>query len=107
MKKSDDVAETADEKSGEQMSRRIWIQSVACAAAGVSAIVLSPNVEAQGQAPPLAPAIRAMTAVTGDQIEENWIGPPASLVGIILDYSKGLPELNMAEIEPATDFLVR
>jgi len=106
MKKSDDMAETADEKLNQPITRRLWIQSVAYAAAGASTIGLSSNVEAQGQAPPLAPAIRAMMAVTGDQIEESWIGPTASLVGIILDYSKGLRELNLSEVEPATDFLV-
>lgn len=107
MKNMVDAARTTGDKSGQQITRRVWIQGVACAAAGVSTIGLLPNVVALGQSPSLTAAIRAMTAVTGDRIEENWVGPTASLVGIILHTSKGLRELNLGEIEPATDFLVR
>lgn len=109
MKDRDKGTERLDEKLSQPITRRLWIQGVACAAAGATTVGLSMNEEVlgQGQAPPLASAIRAMTAVTGARIEENWIAPTASLVGIILDYSKGLRELNLGEIEPATDFLAR
>ncbi len=58
------------------------------------------------QMPSLSDVIRAMSTVTGGRIEENWVGPTATLVGIILDYSKGLREIDLGELEPPTDFLV-
>jgi hypothetical protein len=107
MKNRAEAARNVDEKSSQEITRRLWIQSLACVAAGVSTLGLLSDAEVLGQAPPLTPAIRAMTAVTGAPIEENWVGPTAFLVGIILDSSKGLRELNLGELEPATDFLVR
>ncbi len=107
MNNRDAAATPADGKPSQQITRRLWLQGMACTAAGVSAASLLPDGEARAQAPPLADVIRSMSAVTGEVIEENWVGPTASLVRIILDYSKGLRALDLGEVEPATDFLAR
>lgn len=97
----------ADEEAGQRLSRRLWLQGLACTAVGMSATGFPQSVGAVAQARPLSDVIRAMSAVTGSRIEENWVGPTAALVGIILDSSKGLRELDLGEIEPLNDFLLR
>jgi len=96
-------------EAGQRVTRRLWLQGAACTAvgvstAGISTANFSPSVGV-AQAPPLSDVIRAMSAVTGGRIEENWVGPTATLVGIILDYSQGLREIDLGEIEPPTGFL--
>jgi hypothetical protein len=93
------------EEEGRLLTRRLWLQGAGLAAVGASAPGFSPGVNASPQAPALPDVIRAMTLVTGGRIEENWIGPTASLVGIILDSSKGLRQLDLGEIEPPIDSL--
>jgi len=107
MSDTDKVALTAVGQSGQPITRRLWLRSVACASAGISTVSLSSSVKTAAQAPPLSDVIRSMAALTGGPVEENWVGPTASLVGIILGYSRGLRELDLGEIEPATDFLIR
>ena len=107
MKNSDAAATHADGKASQQITRRLWLQGMACTAAGVSTAGLWSDGEVRAQAPPLPDVIRSTSAVTGEVIEENWVGPTASLVRIILEYSKGLRALDLGEIEPATDFLAR
>lgn len=99
-----------DKEAERRITRRLWLQGMACTAVGVSAAGVStadfsPGVVATAQASPLSDVIRAMSAVTGGRIEENWVGPTATLVGIILDSSKGLREIELGELEPPTDFL--
>jgi hypothetical protein len=106
-KNSDVASRMVDEDVSQRVTRRLWLQSAACTAVGASLFSFSPKVVAQTQAPPLAYLIRAMTALTGVRIEENWIGSTAGLVGIILDSSKGMRELDLGEIEPLNDFLLR
>jgi hypothetical protein len=103
MKNKQAGAPGGDEESGQRMTRRLWLQSAACTAVGVSAAAFPSSAEAVAQAPPLSDVIRAMSALTGSRIEESWVGPTASLVGIILDSAKGLRELDLGETEPATD----
>lgn len=93
------------EDEGRLITRRLWLQGAGLAAVGASASGLSPGVNASPQTLALPDVIRAMTLVTGGRIEENWIAPTASLVGIILDSSKGLRDLDLGEIEPPIDSL--
>ena len=95
-----------DGEPNQRITRRLWLQGVACTAVGVSAGGFPSNAESLVQAPPLADVIRAMSAMTGGPIEEKWVGPTAVLVGIILDSTKGLRELELGEIEPPADFPV-
>lgn len=108
MTKNSDVASRPfDEDVGQHLTRRLWIQGAACTAIGASLFSFSPKVAAQTQAPPLADLIRAMTTLTGLRIKENWVGGTAGLVGIILDSAKGMRELDLNEIEPFNDLLLR
>jgi hypothetical protein len=108
--KDESIESSVDEEAIRQsITRRRWLQGVGCTALAISTTRLSSNVEvlAQQTTPPLANLIRAMSAVTGSEVAENWINPTASLLGIIISSSKGLREINLGELEPATDFLAR
>lgn len=108
MTKNRDVASRpVDEDVSQRITRRLWLQGIACTTVGVSLFRFSPKVGAQAQAPPLTDVIRAMSALTGIRIEESWVGGTAALVGIILDSSRGLRELDLGETEPLNDFLLR
>jgi len=45
-----------------------------------------------------------MSAITGTQLNNEWIEPTTTLVDIILEDSKSLRSLELGEIEPATYF---
>ena len=94
-----------DEEGGQLITRRVWLQGAGLAAVGAPAAGFSPRVNTSPQTSALPDVIRAMTMVTGVRIEENWIAPTASLVGIILDSTKGLRELDLDEVEPPIDSL--
>lgn len=94
-----------DGEGVQPITRRLWLQGAVLTAVGASTAGFSPRVNASPQTLALPDVIRAMTLVTGGRIEENWIGPTASLVGIILDSSKGLRELDLGEVEPPIDSL--
>lgn len=99
------VSRESGAEGGRHITRRLWLRGVACAAVGASAAGTPSSAGAAAEVPPLSDVVRAMSAVTGGRIEEGWVGPTATLVGIILDYSKGLRELDLGELEPPTDFL--
>lgn len=89
-----------------QFTRRLWLQGMACSV-GLSVSGLTPSVAATAQDSSLADVIRAMSAMTGTELAENWVSPTASLVSVILDYSKAMRKLDLGELEPATNFLPR
>ncbi len=94
-----------DEEGVQPITRRLWLQGAGLAAVGAPAAGFSPRAPASPQTSALPDVIRSMTLVTGVRIEENWIAPTASLVGIILDSTKGLRELDLGEVEPPIDSL--
>jgi hypothetical protein len=69
---------------------------------GLSAL-LAASVLAQD--PQLLEAIRQMSVMTDSTLPERWVEPTTSLVGVILEYSKGLRELDLGQREPATFFV--
>ena len=99
-----------DEVLSRQITRRLWLRGMGWTAVAISTTALSTNVEVLAQqqiTPPLSNVIRAMSAVTGTEVEENWINSTASLVGIIINSSKGMREIDLGELEPSTDFIAR
>ncbi len=82
-------------------TRRLWLQGTA-GAAGM--LVFSPLL---AQQPELLEAVRKMSVMTGAELPERWAAPTASLVGVILQYSEGLREIDLGELEPATFFVAR
>jgi len=89
-----------------QLTRRFWLQGMACCV-GLSVAGPSMSVAATPQDSRMADVIRAMSALTGTDLAENWVGPTASLVAVILDYSKAMRQLDLGELEPPTNFLPR
>ena len=105
--KSDDASyQVASVDRRGQFTRRLWLQGVACSL-GLSVVGLSAGGDAAVQDSPTAAAIRAMSTMTGGELAEPWVGPTASLVSIILDYSKGLRQLDLGELEPTTVYRPR
>jgi hypothetical protein len=82
-------------------TRRLWLQGTA-GAAGM--LVFSPLL---AQQPELLEAVRKMSVMTGAELPERWAAPTASLIGVILQYSKSLRGLDLGEMEPATFFVAR
>lgn len=83
------------------LTRRLWLQGTA-GAAGM--LVFSPLL---AQQPELLEAVRKMSVMTGAELPERWAAPTASLVGVILQYSESLREIDLGELEPATFFVAR
>lgn len=86
-------------------SRRLWLQST-CGLGASTAVFCSP-LAILAQDTRLLDAARAMSVMTGAELQEPWIEPTTALVGIILDYSKALRALDLGELEPATIFVAR
>ncbi len=84
------------------LTRRLWLQGTAGAAG--SMLVFSPLL---AQQPELLEAVRKMSVMTGAELPERWAAPTTSLVGVILQYSKSLREIDLGELEPATFFVAR
>jgi len=82
-------------------TRRLWLQGTA-GAAGM--LVFSPLL---AQQPELLEAVRKMSVMTGAELPERWAAPTASLIGVILQYSESLREIDLGELEPATFFVAR
>jgi len=59
------------------------------------------------QQPELLEAVRRMSVMTGAELPERWAAQTTSLVGVILQYSENLRELDLGELEPATFFVAR
>jgi hypothetical protein len=59
------------------------------------------------QQPELLEAVRKMAVMTGAELPERWATPTTSLVGVILQYSESLREIDLGELEPATFFVAR
>jgi hypothetical protein len=55
----------------------------------------------------LLEAVRKMSVMTGAELPERWAAPTTSLVGVILQYSGSLREIDLGEMEPATFFVAR
>lgn len=83
------------------LTRRLWLQGTA-GAAGM--LVFSPLL---AQQPELLEAVRKMSVMTGAELPERWAAQTTSLVGVILQYSESLREINLGELEPATFFVAR
>lgn len=81
--------------------RRLWLQGTA-GAAGM--LVFSPLL---AQRPELLEAVRKMSVMTGAELPERWAAPTTSLVGVILQYSASLREIDLGDLEPATFFVAR
>lgn len=88
-----------------RLSRRLWLQ--AAGGGGAASLVSISLLDLLAQDPRLLGAARAMSAMTGVELPEKWLEPAASLVGVILDYSKVLRKLDLGELEPATFFMAR
>jgi hypothetical protein len=73
-------------------------------AAGLSALVVASVLAQDAQ---LREAIRQMSLMTDAALPERWVEPTTALVGVILEYSKGLRALDLGELEPATFFIAR
>ncbi len=67
-----------------------------------SALAATPTF-AQGQA--FASAIRAMSPITGADLPAARVEPTSGLVGIIVEISKPLREIDLGEMEPATSYV--
>lgn len=103
-KNSSRLSQTAAERTVGAISgltRRLWLQGTA-GAAGM--LFFSPLL---AQQPELLEAVRKMSVMTGAELPERWADPTTSLVGVILQYSENLREINLGEIEPATSFTAR
>ena len=85
----------------ERLSRRQWLLlgAAACAASAVSGQTVL------AQQSPYLKAAGCMAPMTGTPLAAPWDAPVAELVGIIVDDSKALRELELGEIEPATRFV--
>jgi hypothetical protein len=81
-----------------QVTRRTWLQGLGCSV-GISALALSASGQSNTQDAAIQNAVRSLTTMTGAEIPEPWVGPTALLVGIILDYSKDLRQLDLGDLE--------
>jgi hypothetical protein len=52
-----------------------------------------------------ASAIRAMSPMTGAELPAGRVEPTSGLVGIIVEISKPLREIDLGEMEPATSYV--
>jgi hypothetical protein len=107
MKNSSEPSLTECEKSDRGISRRLWIHGMALTTVGISTIARPSPLKASQPAVPLTDVVRAMAVVTGQPVAEKWVNPTASLLGVILNSTKSLRELELGEIEPKHSCLDR
>jgi hypothetical protein len=88
-------------KFGSDVTRRAWLSR--CSTFGITAALLGPRLMAQEDS--AAATIRSMSWITGAHLPEAWVQNTAGLVQVILDDSRVLRELDLADIEPATIFV--
>jgi hypothetical protein len=83
-------------------SRRAWIRG---SGAGLAVLLAKPRLLAQDAR--VGDVLQSMSSLTGTKLEDRWVEPTATLVGVILGDSKSLRSLDLGEIEPATAFSAR
>ncbi len=66
------------------------------------AIAASPAMSEESS---FASAVRAMSPMTGAELSPARVEPTSTLVGIIVDISKPLREIDLGEMEPATSYV--
>lgn len=82
------------------LTRRDWIATATLTAAGF-AVCVAP---AMAQESALESTLKNMKSITGLPLSENSAASVTALVGVILESSKGLRDLDLDGIEPATGF---
>jgi len=83
-------------------SRRAWIRG---GGAGLAVLLAKPRLLAQDAR--LGDVLQSMSSLTGTKLDDRWVEPTSTLVGVILEDSKSLRSLDLGEIEPATTFFAR
>jgi len=82
------------------LSRRDWLATATLGAVGVGLGAAN----AVAQSSPFEASLKSMDPITGRTLTEPWISPTATLVSVIVASSKGLRQLDLNDIEPATIF---
>ncbi len=66
------------------------------------ALAASPTIAQESS---FASAVRAMAPMTGADLPPARVEPTSTLVGIIVEISKPLREIDLGEMEPATSYV--
>jgi hypothetical protein len=81
------------------LSRRDWLATAVIGAVGIGL-----SADAVAQSAGVESSLKSMASITGRSLTEPWTAPTAALVGVIVESSKGLRQLDLHDIEPATIF---
>ena len=94
------MTKTPNTKEYTSVTRRDWLATATLTAAGIG--VCLPSATAQVSA--LESTLKNMQSITGLPLSEKSAASVTALVGVILESSKGLRDLDLDGFEPATSF---